>query len=202
MGTLGRRVLVLNSSWLPIGVTNVRTALSLLFSSYNCGEPKSRVLDTTKMTIHQANELLLPRAQQITDDVIATSTKMINIPEAIILSRYHKVPGIEIPTRRRRFSRSLMLQRDKYTCAYCGASGAKVRLTVDHVVPQSKGGLTSFENCVTCCSKCNSIKGSRTLKEAGMTLRDNVQLRPPVQQDQLSECAQLFDEIIQRSRVD
>lgn len=65
------------------------------------------------------------------------------------------------------FSAAAMFKRDKFTCAYCGRYGN----TVDHVKPESRGGETSYLNCVTCCVKCNSKKANRTPKEAGMKLR-------------------------------
>ncbi len=210
MGVLGRRVLVLNSSWLPIGVTNVRTALSLLFSSYNCGEPKSRVLDPASLTLYRAHELLRPRGSggggdgEMGNNVIRTPTRTISVPEAIILTRYHKVPALEKPSRTtsRRFSRAAMLRRDNYTCGYCGASGAKVLLTVDHVLPQSRGGEDTFENCVTSCISCNSKKGSRTPEEAGMPLRPGVKLREPKSPDEFTEWSKMFEELMRGARED
>lgn len=64
------------------------------------------------------------------------------------------------------FSKENMLIRDHYTCAYCGRTGN----TVDHIWPQSKGGRTSWENCITACYACNQAKANLTLEEAGMRL--------------------------------
>jgi 5-methylcytosine-specific restriction endonuclease McrA len=66
------------------------------------------------------------------------------------------------------FSKKNILIRDRFTCAYCGKAGK--RLTMDHVIPKSKGGKTDFDNCVTCCEACNNKKGSKTPREAGMSL--------------------------------
>jgi hypothetical protein len=57
-----------------------------------------------------------------------------------------------------------VLERDNYTCVYCGKEG----LTIDHVVPRAQGGITSSKNCVTACKSCNSKKADRTPEEAGM----------------------------------
>jgi 5-methylcytosine-specific restriction endonuclease McrA len=65
------------------------------------------------------------------------------------------------------FTRRGVLNRDNHTCQYCGAAGP---LTVDHVVPVSRGGATSWDNCVACCAACNARKGDRTPDEAGMRL--------------------------------
>ena len=67
------------------------------------------------------------------------------------------------------FSKRNVLIRDRFHCAYCGASGG--RLTVDHIVPRSRGGTTDFDNCVACCRRCNARKGNRTPHEARLALR-------------------------------
>lgn len=65
-----------------------------------------------------------------------------------------------------RFTREGMLKRDNYTCRYCRGFGD----TMDHVVPESRGGETSWLNCVTACWSCNNMKDDRTPEEAGMRL--------------------------------
>jgi 5-methylcytosine-specific restriction endonuclease McrA len=64
------------------------------------------------------------------------------------------------------FSKRNVLVRDRFRCAYCGEKRA--RLTIDHIIPRSRGGSTDFENCVACCRACNIRKGSRTPREALM----------------------------------
>lgn len=63
-----------------------------------------------------------------------------------------------------------VLLRDDYKCAYCAAPGGSA-MTVDHVVPKSRGGSSAWENLVACCSPCNSRKRDRTPEEARMPLR-------------------------------
>jgi 5-methylcytosine-specific restriction endonuclease McrA len=60
--------------------------------------------------------------------------------------------------------------RDNYSCQYCNTRLALPELTFDHVVPVSQGGPTNWDNVVTCCKKCNSKKGAKSLKEANMKL--------------------------------
>ena len=70
------------------------------------------------------------------------------------------------------FSKRNVLIRDGFRCAYCGKQHGK--MTIDHIIPRSRGGRSTFENCVTCCRSCNLKKGYHTPSEAGMYLR----LRP------------------------
>lgn len=92
------------------------------------------------------------------------------IPTVIRLRQYVKVPYKEIPLTRRN-----LLERDRHTCQYCNYKGEE--LTLDHVLPRSRGGDDSWENLVTACVRCNVKKGNRTPKEANMAL--NYQPRRP-----------------------
>lgn len=67
------------------------------------------------------------------------------------------------------FTKRNVLIRDGYRCTYCGEAGGKP--TIDHIIPRSRGGRSTFENCVTCCRACNLKKGCRTPSEARMYLR-------------------------------
>jgi len=67
------------------------------------------------------------------------------------------------------FSKRNILIRDGFKCAYCGAGGGN--LTIDHIIPRSRGGDSSFENCVACCRACNNTKGCMTPNEAAMYLK-------------------------------
>jgi len=67
------------------------------------------------------------------------------------------------------FSKANILVRDGCRCAYCGSKREK--LTLDHIIPKSRGGSSTFENCVASCRPCNNHKGCRTPREAGMVLQ-------------------------------
>jgi 5-methylcytosine-specific restriction endonuclease McrA len=92
-------------------------------------------------------------------------------PHVIRLLQYVRVPK----SVQRKISRRALFARDGWRCQYCGSEGGK--LTLDHVVPRSRGGESSWENVVTSCSPCNLRKGNRTLDEAGMRL--HALPRPP-----------------------
>lgn len=93
---------------------------------------------------------------------ITTEKKEYDRPSVIRLYKY-----IYFPYKKATLSRFNIYRRDGYRCMYCGS---KESLTLDHVQPKSKGGTNSWTNLVTCCMKCNIIKGDRTPDEAGMTL--------------------------------
>jgi 5-methylcytosine-specific restriction endonuclease McrA len=67
------------------------------------------------------------------------------------------------------YTKKNVLVRDRHKCAYCGVKSKD--LTIDHVLPRSRGGKTDFDNCVACCRKCNDKKGAKTPREAGLALR-------------------------------
>ena len=75
-----------------------------------------------------------------------------------------------IPHQTRSLSRKNILMRDRYTCQYCLRTAPSSELTLDHVVPRSRSGETTWENLVACCHQCNNRKGNRTPEEAGMKL--------------------------------
>ena len=85
------------------------------------------------------------------------------LPSVIRLRNYVKIPYKEIPLTRRN-----VLERDRHACQYCKYKGDQ--LTLDHVVPRSRGGVDSWENLVAACVRCNIKKGNRTPKEAQMPL--------------------------------
>jgi 5-methylcytosine-specific restriction endonuclease McrA len=96
------------------------------------------------------------------DVVIRTVSASFGIPAVVRLLRHvHSRP---LPAR---FSRRNVFVRDDYTCQYCGS---RRDLTMDHVVPRSRGGRTNWTNVVTACAPCNRRKGNKTVEEAGMAL--------------------------------
>jgi 5-methylcytosine-specific restriction endonuclease McrA len=98
-----------------------------------------------------------------TGPIVHSATYAIAVPSVIRLRSYVRVPfRARIP-----MTRAALMHRDRSRCAYCGGKAD----TVDHVVPRSRGGQHTWENCVACCSKCNHRKADRLLSELGWTLR-------------------------------
>jgi 5-methylcytosine-specific restriction endonuclease McrA len=89
----------------------------------------------------------------------------IHAPSVIRLTEY-----IHIPFERRSLSRKNILLRDHSTCQYCGRQYPPSELTLDHVLPRSRGGESAWDNLVACCKRCNHKKGNRTPEESGMHL--------------------------------
>src|ERR1700751_1959865 len=105
------------------------------------------------------------------DHALRPATPTFPWPHVIRLVQYVRVPR----TVQRKISRRALFARDDWRCVYCGTSGG--RLTLDHVVPKSRGGESVWENVVTSCAPCNLRKGNRLLDELSMALRR--QPRPP-----------------------
>jgi 5-methylcytosine-specific restriction endonuclease McrA len=89
----------------------------------------------------------------------------IHLPSVIRLKHYRRVPQ-----RRHTVSRKHIYTRDRYTCQYCGEVFGRDELTLDHVLPVSRGGKNTWENLVSCCERCNHKKADRTPEEAEMPL--------------------------------
>lgn len=101
------------------------------------------------------------------DNKVSWSSGSMKIP-AIVRLKYH-VKGARFVSER--FNRYTLFKRDEFTCQYCGKPEANhKKLTVDHIVPRSKGGRTSWLNCVTCCFSCNSKKGNKLISDTDMRI--------------------------------
>ena len=99
------------------------------------------------------------------DECVSSPSVKVKVPAVI---KYRKL--IRPKYRALRFSKNNIYLRDNYTCQYCGEYVGRAKLTLDHIIPRSKNGKTDWANCVACCESCNIFKGSKSLKDAGMTL--------------------------------
>jgi len=159
-----RKCLVLNKGWSPVGTVPLQRAIIMLFSTYKNGEPKARIIDHESYQTFTWEDWskLKPLC---TDEALRAAHVAFRIPEVILLTRYDKMPQPKL-----HFSRRTLYKRDNMTCQYCGCRPGSAELTIEHVIPRSQGGATSWENCVLACVECNSRKADRTPKQAGMKL--------------------------------
>jgi 5-methylcytosine-specific restriction endonuclease McrA len=142
-------ILLLNASYEPLGVITKRRALSLL---------------------------LRERVDAVTEEMTALYgvVDALSIPAVLRLRRY-----VNVPRRGARWSRRGVMERDDYTCIYCGIRAGVKRggrllyrsdFTIDHILPQSRNGRNSWSNTACACPDCNGRKGDRTPHEAGMAM--------------------------------
>ncbi len=164
-GVINSKVLVLNRNFLPVHVTSVRRAFSLLYQ----GIAKAVDAEYRTFDFQSWSELSVA----VREESVGLVGGAIRVPRVILLMTYDRVPR-----RRIRFNRFNVYARDRNTCQYCGSRLGRPDLTLDHVVPRSQGGHSSWENIVCCCQPCNRRKGGRTPRQAGMKLR-----RPPRRPD-------------------
>ena len=151
--------LVLNRGWQPVSVVSVKRAIHMLI-----GEA-ARVVDSDDFSTYDFDSWA-DLGQVFTDgEFILTPSMKIPVPNVLLLDEYHK-----IPLRKATFSRKNIYKRDAYTCQYCGKKPPGGELTIDHIVPVSRGGKTTWVNCALACLKCNHKKGARLPEEAGMHL--------------------------------
>jgi 5-methylcytosine-specific restriction endonuclease McrA len=135
-----RPVLVLNGSFEPLQIITARRAMILI------AKGAAIVQEPSKHFLH-------------------TSTMRFPLPSVIRLLTYRHVPRYT-----RSVSRKSILLRDGYKCQYCMQAFLPGKLTLDHVIPRSRGGQSTWTNMVAACYFCNNRKGARTPEEAGMTL--------------------------------
>jgi 5-methylcytosine-specific restriction endonuclease McrA len=156
---LQRPTLVLNRSWQPVNVATVARALVLVWSD------TARVVDPQDYQLYEWEDW----SQLVPDDdqpFIQAVSQRIRVPEIITLNSFNRIPATTVA-----FSRRNIFKRDRMTCQYCGCRPRSEELTIDHVVPRSQGGKSTWENCVLACVKCNHTKADRTPERANMKLR-------------------------------
>src|SRR5271154_1875540 len=139
---MSKKILLLNSTYEVLSFISERKALKLFFKG------KVDVLSTWP------------------DVEIYYGSGHIQFPATLRLKYYVKKNYAQLA-----FSRKAVFKRDRFSCQYCGKFLKSGQVTVDHVIPKSMGGASSFNNCVTSCYACNNRKGSRTPEQANMILR-------------------------------
>ena len=164
---LDASVLVLNKLFMAIHIISVRRAFCLLckdlaevvsledgqFATYNFA------------TWRELSEYRARYFRQEDDDWVRTVSSEIQVPRVIRLLDYDKLPKQTV-----KFNRRNIFARDHNQCQYCGKKFPTSELSLDHVIPRSQGGQSTWENIVCACVACNVRKGGRTPKEAHMAL--------------------------------
>ncbi len=133
-------VLVLNASYEPINVCAARRAIVLVLKG-------------------------VARTEEENGHFLHAARMAMRVPSVIRLLEYRRIPH-----QTRALSRKNILLRDRSTCQYCCKVLSSAELTLDHVVPRSRGGASSWENLVACCHECNRRKGNQLPHEANMML--------------------------------
>ena len=163
---LGASVLVLNRFYVAIHVINVRRAFGLLFRDLaevvhlEEGQYANYDFESWREISELKSQFKTPD-----EDWIKAVNFEIQVPRVIRLLCYDRLPKQTI-----RFNRRNIFARDNSRCQYCGRRFPTSELSLDHVMPRSRGGDTSWENVVCSCVKCNVKKGGRTPQEAHMAL--------------------------------
>lgn len=148
-------VLVLNRGYQPVRITSARHAFSLLYGD------RAQALDRDYEP-HDF-ERWAARDPEEGELTVRTVGGALEVPRLLLLRVYDRVPRTPL-----RLSRRNVFVRDGHQCVYCGKGSD---LTIDHVLPRSRGGGSSWENLVSCCRDCNLEKGHRTPEEADMPMR-------------------------------
>src|SRR6202142_4482863 len=140
LNRLQKPVLVLNASYEPINICAARRALVLVLKG-------------------------VASAEELSSHAVHSARRAVTVPSVIRLLEYRRIPH-----QTRALSRKNILMRDRFTCQYCHKTLPSAEMTLDHVIPRSRAGETTWENLVARCHPCNNRKGSRTPEEAGMGL--------------------------------
>lgn len=150
-------VLVLNRFYIPVSITSLKRAFILMY----CGAAKAVSSDYETFDFKSWSEISTAK----NEDCVRTVTTIIKAPRVIILIRYEgyyrKQP---------KFNRLNIFRRDGGFCQYCGKTFSRQELTIDHIVPRSKGGKSTWDNVVCCCATCNRKKGGKIPQDANMKL--------------------------------
>jgi len=162
---LQARSLILNSSYEPIKIVNWQKAILLWLQN------KVEVLEFHAIQVRSAHAAY-------------------DLPSVLRLQRYVKAHH----QRRVRFSRENVYLRDRFLCQYCGHQFPPKKLTLDHVLPISRGGGHDWFNVVTSCGPCNNKKGGRTPQEARMPLLNIPKVPKSLPRQQMAKSIELFPE--------
>jgi 5-methylcytosine-specific restriction endonuclease McrA len=164
---LDASVLVLNKLFMAIHIISVRRAFVLLCKDLAevVSQEDGQFSTYDFQTWREVSEFRAKFFRQEDDDWVRTASSEIQVPRVIRLLGYEKLPKQTV-----KFNRRNIFARDHNQCQYCGKKFPTTELSLDHIVPRSQGGRSTWENIVCACISCNVKKGGRTPKQAHMTL--------------------------------
>jgi 5-methylcytosine-specific restriction endonuclease McrA len=164
---LDASVLVLNRLFMAIHIISVRRAFCLLCKDLaevvSLEDGQFATYDFA--TWREVSEYRAQHFRQEEDDWVRTVNSEIQVPRVIRLLGYEKLPKQTV-----KFNRRNIFARDNNQCQYCGKRFPTSELSLDHIIPRSQGGQSTWENVVCACVNCNVRKGGRTPKQAHLTL--------------------------------
>jgi 5-methylcytosine-specific restriction endonuclease McrA len=163
---------MLNAHYAALRIIDARRAFSLLFKRDHRGCPVAEVVsveDGRYVSYNFEDWCELSEFKKAFEpaehDWVRTIKLHIAVPRIIRVLRFSRLPRHEV-----KFNRRNIYARDQNRCQYCGAKFSSSELSLDHVIPRSHGGPTTWENIVCACLRCNVRKGGRTPPEAGLHL--------------------------------
>ncbi len=162
---LNKLTLILNKSWHPVQIRTARRAFIKVFAGIADIVDISPDGSFGDYMVHDFDSWAKLSIRSC-DEVIETTGDQIRVPKVVVLKDYDKVPRRKV-----RLSRKNLLIRDGHRCAYTGIKLSLRAAQIDHVMPRSRGGLTTWENVVVACEEANRKKADRTPEEANMPLR-------------------------------
>lgn len=172
---LNRQVLVLNKHWTAVHVCSVKRALTLVFQEV------AKIVSEDFQTYDFESWRDLSEFANQKVPLLHTPHFQLMLPQVIVLQGYTRMPPRTV-----KFNRRNIFLRDHYTCQYCGCQPRESELTIDHILPRSRGGKTTWENVVLACGRCNTRKGSHLPAECNMH-----PMRPPRKPTWLQALARL-----------
>jgi len=153
-------VLILNKHWIPINTTTAKHSFALMYTH----NARGMMIEEDKVVPLEWNEWVSLNLKE-NDRTVKTVKGFIKIPTVIVLTNYDKIPRQTI-----KFTQKNLWERDNFTCQYTGKKVTRTNGNIDHIIPRSQGGKTSWENCVIAHKEINAIKADRTPEQAGLKL--------------------------------
>lgn len=177
MKSQNEKILCLNSVFFPIGIISLEDAfkkimsdrmypVDIYYSQKDNGEYDMAQVESFNVVRDFDEWMELPIRP--CDDYITTPKTIVRFPPIVVCAHYNKIrhPKVFFPSNRN------IWQRDNFTCGYTGKKLSKDELTVDHIIPISRGGGNTWENLVTCDKALNTWKDNRTPEECGLKLKN------------------------------